>query len=128
MGFEVFPGVIEPIGMIPGHTKIEGIERYLLLTRSSIPGTTFHIAAHVVSGRYEPGGEWRFTEPQEHEFDELNILLPGAEGLRYRYEIDGVIHRIDGPCSVFISAGTRHRMEPLEGAGIFLCIQLNSEG
>jgi mannose-6-phosphate isomerase-like protein (cupin superfamily) len=126
VGFLVFPGIHEPVGKIPGHTMVDGIDRYLLLTKASVPGRTFHIAAHIVSGGYEAAAGWRFTQPQEHEFDEVNVLLPGEGGLRYKYEIDGTIHLVDGPCSVFISAGTRHRMEPVSGNGIFLCIQLEA--
>jgi len=125
MGFLVFPGIDEPIGLVPGHSPVEGISRVLMLTNGAMPGRSFHVAAHFDSADYRPAADWQFTEPHAHPFDEINLLLPAGDCLRYRYEVEGRLHEISGPCSVFLSAGTPHRMEPIEGQGIFVCIQLN---
>jgi len=133
MRFQVIPGIEQSIGSIPGHAPVEGIDRWLLLDNTRLPGRTFHIAVHYVSGAlHDAPGEaaakdkqWRFTKPHEHPFDEINILLPVGGKLRYRYEVDGAIEYAEGPCTVLLGAGTRHRMEPVEGSGLFLCVQLN---
>jgi hypothetical protein len=134
MRFQVIPAMEQPIGSVPGHASVEGIERLLLLTNAMVPGRTFHIAAHYVSGPHRratgeaqgTGEEWLFTTPHEHPFDEINVVLPVEGKLRYRYEVDGAIEYAEGPCAVLLAAGVAHRMEPVEGRGLFLCIQLNS--
>jgi len=133
MRFQVIPAIEQPIGSIPGHAPVEGIDRLLLLTNALVPGRTFHIAAHHISNTHRgaPGDapgraeEWLFTTPHQHPFDEINVLLPVGGKLRYRYEFEGTIEYAEGPCTVFLSAGVMHRMEPVEGTGLFLCIQLN---
>jgi hypothetical protein len=123
-GFKVVHGVMEPLAEVPGHKNAVGIERFLLLAPETVPGRFLHIAAHYVSGSYEPTTDWRFTEPSAHPFDEINVVLPYEGGrLQYRYEVGGVATLVDGPCTVFIPAGAMHRMEPVGGSGIFLCIQ-----
>ena len=128
MRFKVVAGVDEPLSSMTAHRKVEGIERLRLLDRQAIPGRSFHVAAHVVSADYRPQESSGFTDPESHTFDEVNVLLPGDDGLRYRYEIDEEVHFVEGPCTVFIAAGTMHRMEPVEGSGTFLCIQLDTNG
>jgi mannose-6-phosphate isomerase-like protein (cupin superfamily) len=127
MSFKVFPGVEEAVQLVFAHAAADGIERFSLLTRDSVPGKSFHIAAHIVSKRDRSGDGWRFTQLHEHASDEINILLPGPSGLRYRYEVDGRVEHVEAPCAVFIAAGARHRMEPVKGAGVFLCMQLDSQ-
>lgn len=122
--FRVIPGLHEPLEAVTNHQGVPGIDRFLLLTEQAVPGRSFHLAAHIVTDGYVPDEDWQFSHRHSHDFDELNVLIPSGEGLRYRYEVDGEIHMIEGPCSTFIPAGTEHRMEPVEGSGIFLCIQL----
>ena len=125
--FQVIPGLHQPLDQIPDHQGVSGIDRFLLLTQGAVPGRSFHLAVHVVSTDYEPEDGWKFSHPHSHDFDELNVLIPSSESFRYRYEVDGEVQEVEGPCSTFIPAGTSHRMEPIEGTGYFLCIQLGPE-
>lgn len=126
-GFKVSTGISEALGQIPGHAGVAGIERLLLLTNATVPGRSFHVAVHQVEAEAAAGKPWRFAETQTHPFDEINILLPREGVLRYQYEIDGETTWLEGPGAAFIPAGTRHRMEPVAGAGYFLCIQLDTK-
>ena len=74
---------------------------------------------------YESRPDWTFTELERHPFDEINLLIPTGDTLRYRYEVDGESRIAEGPCTVFLPAGVEHRMEPIEGTGVFLCIKLD---
>jgi mannose-6-phosphate isomerase-like protein (cupin superfamily) len=78
----------------------------------------------MVSERFMPEAAWHYTQPHVHDTDEVNLILSPNGCLRYRYEIDGAVEMVESPSSVFIPAGTPHRMEAAGGTGIFICIHL----
>jgi len=123
--FTIVPGLWEPLAAVAGHSGAEGIDRLLLATNASVPGRSFHVAAHLVGAGFVPSADFAFTERQRHPFDEINVLIPNGGPFRYRYEVEGEIRIAEGPCSVFLPAGVEHRMEPIEGTGVFLCIKLD---
>ncbi len=85
-----------------------------------------HCAVHLVSERFTPATEWRYTVPHAHDSDEVNLLLSENGVLRFRYEVDGATRLVESPCTVFLPAGTTHRMEAAGGTGVLVCIHLRS--
>jgi hypothetical protein len=124
----VVRGIPESLGEVAGHRAVDGIARYRLLDGSALPGGILHCAAHLISERFVPGSGWRYTDPQVHDFDEVNILLSDDRPLRFRYEVDGATEVVESPCTVFLPAGTTHRMEAAGGTGIFVCLHLRGDG
>ena len=122
----VAPGEPESLAEVPGHTAVEGIARFRLLDGCSPPGVISHCAAHIVSERFAPSAEWRYTHPHAHDCDEVNILLSEGGPLRFRYEVDGTTEVVESPCTVFLPAGTTHRMEVVGGTGVFICMHLQN--
>lgn len=122
--WRVAPGEPESLAKVPGHIAVEGIARFRLLDGSSPSGAISHCAAHIVSERFAPSAEWQYTQPHAHDCDEVNILLSGSGPLRFRYEVDGLVEVVESPCTVFLPAGTTHRMEAIGGTGVFICMHL----
>lgn len=122
----VVRGIPESLGCVPGHTAVQGIERFQLLDGSFLGGAFPHCAVHIISERFMPEAAWHYTQPHVHDTDEVNLILSPNGCLRYRYEIDGSMEIVDSPSCVFIPAGTPHRMEAAGGTGIFICIHLSA--
>jgi hypothetical protein len=122
--WRVVRGVPESLGEIAGHRAVDGITRFRLVDGAAVPGALMHCAAHVVTERFAPSQEWRYTEPQVHDFDEVNFLLSEDGSLRFRYEVEGVTELVESPCTVYLPAGATHRMEAAGGTGIFICLHL----
>ena len=121
-------GVPESLREVAGHQPVDGITRFRLFRGLPWTGAIVHCAVHFVSEEYSPGSEWRYTQPQAHEFDEVNILVSERGQLRFRYEVDGATEMVESPSTVFLPAGTTHRMEAAGGTGTFICIHLKREG
>jgi len=124
--YRVFPGFVEPLSCVAGHRAVEGIERYSLLKADMVPGTSFHVAAHVVGAEMQPADSFRYTQAHSHDFDELNILVSEDSTLTYLYEVDGEKFTVSSPATVHIPAGSLHRMEAVSGTGVFLCVRLDA--
>ena len=119
----VLPARCVSLSTLPGHRDIPGLERLRLMTSADLPGVSFHAAAHQIAhteGARE--GVWRYAGVESHPFDEINMLLPGPDGLAYQYEVSGRTFRVEAPATVIIRAGEPHRMEAIVGSGTFLCL------
>lgn len=123
----VIQGFPQALSQLSGHVDVPGIERLALLNRMDVPGHSFHVAVHVVSQAERTGQAAHYMTVHSHPTAELNILLSERSSLTYRYEVDGATFDVTSPATVFIDAGTPHRMEVLSGEGLFLCIQLDAE-
>lgn len=123
----VVPAKHEPFSEVPGHLDVAGIKRLAMLDNAAVEGRSFHIAAHVVTpGTPAFDGTFRYTSPHAHDFDEVNVLVSESGAMTYAYEVDGRRFTVDAPATVFIGAGSEHRMEAISGSGVFLCIHLDA--
>jgi hypothetical protein len=127
-GFNVISGVPELLSEVPGHVDAEGIERLAFPCRSGIEQQSpLRIAVHYVCAEPGSSSDWIQIEPETHPLDEINLLLPSRGGrLSYRYEIDGEVLDLDGPCAVVIHGGMPHRMRLESGSGLFVCLRLQT--
>lgn len=125
LNYETKEGMIEAFGGIKNHLDVEGIIRYALMGREDFYGKGFHLAVHVVSAKYydQPA---EFAVPHKHDFDEINIIIPVNSNLVYDFEVKGEKMRLPAPYTLFIPAGADHYAKPVEGEGIFICIQLDN--
>jgi hypothetical protein len=122
--WRVISGVPESLEFVAGHRAVDGIARFRLVDPAAATGAMLHCAMHVVTGRFVPRSQWRYTQPQVHDFDEVNLLLSETGRLRFRYEVDGVTRVVESPCTVYLPAGATHRMEAVGGTGILICLHL----
>jgi len=127
MNIKIFKGVPIPfyMGRLFGHEDIKGIERLLFLEKEHIPGKSFHVATHIIDATYKHQKDWHYDQLHAHDFDEINILISTNSCLKYKMECDGTLEKISSPSLIYIPAGTKHRAEPIEGTGIFICIYLD---
>ena len=123
-GWRIAPGVPESLENVPGHAAVAGIARFRLFDGFFPPGEISHCAVHVVSERFTPSDGWRYTHPHVHDCGEVNFILSDSGVLRFRYEVDGSTRIVESPSTVFLPAGTTHRMEAIGGTGLFLCMHL----
>lgn len=125
---QIFPGQNTPLSAVPGHLDIDGVRRVALTERLTLPGRTSHVAAHLVD--LPPGpplADLLRTEPHTHAFDEINHLISDSPGgMTYLYEVDGRRFTVQAPATVYLPAGTVHRMEPSAGRGTFICTHLDT--
>jgi mannose-6-phosphate isomerase-like protein (cupin superfamily) len=126
--WRVTRGVPESLALVPDHRAVEGIDRVRLIDGARPAGAMVHCAVHFVSAELAPEPAWRYTLAHAHELDEVNIILSERGVLRYRYEVDGVVEIVESPATVFLPAGSVHRMEACGGTGVLICIQLLPEG
>ena len=110
------------MGKIFGQEDLKGIERLLFLEKEHIPEKSFHVAAHIIDGKYVHQEDWHYAQLHKHEFDEINILISTNSCLKYKMECDGTLEEVSSPALIYIPAGTDHRAEPVSGTGIFICI------
>ena len=125
LNYETKEGVVEAFGDIKSHLDVEGIIRYAMMGKEDFYGKGFHLAVHVVSAKYydQPA---EFAIPHQHDFDEINIIIPVNSDLVYDFELDGEKMRLPAPYTLYIPAGVEHYAKPLQGEGIFICIQLDN--
>lgn len=130
MDVKIFRGIKNPrhMGKTFGVDDLAGIERLTFMERGDIKGKAFHVAAHVVDDTHVHQQDWHYAQAHEHAFDEINMLVSTGGCLKFRMEFDGITEVISSPSLIYIPAGTRHRSEVQEGAGIFLCIYLDQTG
>jgi mannose-6-phosphate isomerase-like protein (cupin superfamily) len=128
MGVKIFRGV-ESTFYTDALSGIQGILRHSFLDKDDINGKSFHIASHIIDDSYVyRKGEWIYSQPHQHDFDEINMFLSESSSLEYKLELDGKEEKIVSPSLIFIPAGITHRAEPISGTGIFLCIYLDTDG
>jgi|LQYC01.1.fsa_nt_gi mannose-6-phosphate isomerase-like protein (cupin superfamily) len=127
MGVKIFKGINKPFhqGKTFGQEDLKGIERLSFLEKEQIKGKSFHVAAHIIDGRYVHQEDWHYAQLHKHEFDEINILISPTSCLTYKMECDGTLEELSSPSLIYIPAGTDHRAEPVSGTGIFICIYLD---
>ena len=123
----IFHGAEQPLSEISNHFDIPGITRHLLMDNLMLKGKSFHIAMHQISADYNPDSPHPHTSPHTHDFDEINLLIPGSEPLLYEFCLDGDIRQAQAPASVYIPAGVEHDTRAIKGIGTFICIQLDSQ-
>jgi len=113
------------MGKIFGREDLKGIERLSFLEKEHIPGKSFHVAAHIIKGRYVHQEDWHYAQLHKHECGEINILISTNPCLRYKMECDGKLEKVSSPSLIYTPAGIDHRSEPVSGTGIFICIYLD---
>jgi len=90
-----------------------------------MPEKSFHVAAHIIDGKYVHQGDWHYAQLHKHEFDEVDILISTNYFLKYKMEFDGKLEELPSPSLIYIPAGTDHLAEPIDGTGMFICIYLD---
>jgi mannose-6-phosphate isomerase-like protein (cupin superfamily) len=127
MGVKIFKGINKPYHMdkLFGHEDLNGIERLSFLGNDRMPEKSFHVAAHIVDGKYVHQEDWHYAQLHKHEFDQVNILISTNSYLKYKMEFDDKLEEVSSPSLIYIPAGTDHWVEPMEGTGIFICIYLD---
>ncbi|MEQ9467659.1 MAG: hypothetical protein RLN88_09615 [Ekhidna sp.] len=108
------------------HFDVEGIVRYSMLQHGDFNDKAFHLAVHVITNDYYNDPK-NFSETHHHDFDEINVVIPSSEHFKYEIELDGDVQVLSAPFSIFIPSGCPHRALPLEGLGVFICIQFRPQ-
>lgn len=106
--------IANPMRDIDAHEMSKDVVRFATL---DLP---IHVAAHNVTG--SPTSEYC----KDHIHDnchELNLVLPGSNGLAYNLRIDGKNHLVDHPSAIWLPPGVSHSANALEGTGWFVCIR-----
>ena len=111
-------GVDQQLDLLKFHDS--GPIRRLLMSGTGASQFNMHIAVHEISKFLEK--EIRdYSLPHRHNCDEWNIILSSSI-LRFTIMLDGEVHIVDAPATVYIPAGTLHSANVLEGEGHFIAL------
>ena len=75
------------MGKLFGHEDLKGMERLSFLEKDHLPEKSFHVAAHIIDGKYVHQEDWHYAQLHKHEFDEVNILISTNSCLKYKMEL-----------------------------------------
>lgn len=106
-----------PMRDIDAHEVSSDVERFASF---DLP---IHVAAHNVTG--SPSRKY-CQEHTHHDCHELNLVLPGSNGLTYSLNLDGNRHLIDYPAAIWLPPGASHSANALQGTGWFVCVRLST--
>jgi hypothetical protein len=103
------------------------LKRYLLLNAEGCEGAPVHIAAHLIKDLKEPPAP--YVDAHRHpDCDEIGLVIGQPGALEYEIILDGKVHHLLSPASIFIPAGTVHRARALRGNGAYVCILMDPGG
>ena len=122
--FLIFGAKRAALSLVEAHQDVDVIVREIFPGLDLPNAGGIRVAIHYVAedGCHDDPEEWRYTEPDSHNHDEINIIIGQEGGLRYKYSMDDEFLLLDAPTMVYIPAGTVHRAEVVSGCGIFMCL------
>jgi mannose-6-phosphate isomerase-like protein (cupin superfamily) len=126
----IIPGQCQPLSktLLGKPMSIDAfLNRYVLLNQECCEGAPAHIAVHLIRG-LEKAPE-PYVDPHSHpDCDEIGLVIAPPGELEYEMILDGTVHLITSPASIFIPAGTVHRARALRGKGAYACILMDARG
>lgn len=103
------------------------LKRFRLLDQECCDGAPVHIAVHLVQGLKE--APTPYVNAHCHPAcDEIGLVIGQPGELEYEIILNGKIHQVISPASIFIPAGTVHRARAMRGNGAYVCILMDPQG
>lgn len=116
-GAFVCQNVVSPLSSVLAHRDVECIRRLFAA------GFPVYLAIHEV--RDAAPRQRDYTEPHAHEEAEINIIIPGPEGLVYEIQIGEDVFHVSESASIYVPPNVRHSANVIRGSGHFIAMRLN---
>ncbi|WP_459480609.1 hypothetical protein [Clostridium saccharoperbutylacetonicum] len=106
-----------PLSAVAFHNDVACIERYFA------EGFPLHLAIHKVSNAENVE---KYTDSHVHDVDELNIIIPGDEGMEYLIQLGDEEYNIKTNTSILIPKGLAHAANIVKGSGYYIAVRLDN--
>ena len=103
------------------------LNRYVLLNKENCDDAPVHVAMHLITSLTDAPPPYVHAHAHPS-CDEIGLVIGQPGALEYEIILDGNVHTVRSPGSIFIPAGTVHRARALRGNGAYVCVLMDPEG
>ena len=103
------------------------LSRFTLMQKEVCDDAPVHIAVHLIKDLADAPSPYVAAHCHP-DCDEIGLVIGQPGALEYEMILNGEVHRISSPGSIYIPAGTVHCARALRGNGAYTCMLMDPNG